>query len=350
MIKYYAASEITLSISDTCLYFIVDGAKFKNTGVQGKRFLMGFDLINGADLSASVTTVYGMFMNCTSLITVPLVDTGKVTIMDYMFFNAVNLRSVPRFDTAKVTTMDSMFRACVSLAAVPLFDTRNVSRMPYLYFGCASLKEVPLLDTAKVTDMGHMHEGCISLSDIPDYDLKSVTVMTYYCNGCTSLVHHPYIYADKVADKNSMFRDCKSLKYSSVNMEATTNAYAMYNGCASILGIVLRNTESLENIEYICRDCAALNSIVFEDVGKVQLTTNAFLTCTNLCSARMDGLAVSLTATGTYLSRDCMRRIIAQYADLTGKPAQTLTFGAANLAKLSAVEKAIASGKNVTLA
>ena len=72
------------------------------------------DLITFEDTS-SVTDMYSMFYNCSSLTTVPLFDTSSVTNMSSMFQNCSSLTTVPSFDTRSVTNMTNMFNNCKNL-------------------------------------------------------------------------------------------------------------------------------------------------------------------------------------------------------------------------------------------
>ena len=193
--------------------------------------------------------------------------------------------------------------------------------------------------------MGHMHESCVSLMTIPDYAYSSGVSLTYFCNGCTSLASHAPITVSNVADKNSMLRSCLALRSSVVDMSNTTTAYAMYNGNTSIRTVVWTNA-SIQSIEYICTNCGALLSAVLGDMTGVLLTTNAFLGCVNLAHVEMNNLAVSTALINTYLRRESLLGVITNLVDLSGQTAQTLTLGAANLAKLTVDERAIATAKN----
>ena len=82
----------------------------------------GYDAIGSVTLENTLwkervkaSYLNGLFYNCTSLTTVPLFDTSKVTDMNSMFYGCTSLTTVPLFDTSKVTNMSSMFDRCTSL-------------------------------------------------------------------------------------------------------------------------------------------------------------------------------------------------------------------------------------------
>jgi len=65
-----------------------------------------------------------------------------------------------------------MFYGCSSLKSVPLFCTSKVTAMVRLFDGCSSLKSVPLFDTSNVTDMERLFDGCSSLEDLDVHNFK----------------------------------------------------------------------------------------------------------------------------------------------------------------------------------
>ncbi|NBR25406.1 MAG: hypothetical protein EBU08_16855, partial [Micrococcales bacterium] len=70
-----------------------------------------------------------------------------------IFRNASNLKSVKGTSwTANITNFDSMFRDCTSLQTIPLLNTANGTNFSLLFYNCVSLKTIPLLNTANGTN------------------------------------------------------------------------------------------------------------------------------------------------------------------------------------------------------
>lgn len=113
--------------------------------------------------STGVTTMRNMFINCSSLTSVPLFDTSSVTRMDDMLDGCSSLTTVPLFDTSSVTNMSYMLQACSSLTTVPLFDTSSVTNMTRMLFGCSLLTSIPLFNTSKVTNITQAFSGCVNV-------------------------------------------------------------------------------------------------------------------------------------------------------------------------------------------
>ena len=186
LIYYYTSETPSITLLQDVMYACFDGVKF-GTIFSEKRMFEYFDIINGADLSSSVTDMSGMFQSCSSLQTIPLLNTSNVTSMSGMFYSCSSLQTIPLLNTSSVTSMRSMFTSCSSLQTIPLLDTSNVTSMSYMLSYCQSLQTIPLLNTSSVTDMSSMFEGCQSLQTIPQLNTSSVTDMSYMFISCSYL-------------------------------------------------------------------------------------------------------------------------------------------------------------------
>ena len=158
-----------------------------------------------------VTNMSFMFQNCTSLTSVPQMDTSKVIYMNSMFEDCSSLTSVPQLDTSSVIEIDAMFYGCSSLTSVPQLDTKNVTNMGDMFYGCSSLTSVPQMVTSSVTGMSYMFEGCSSLTSVPQMDTSSVTDMAYMFLYCDSLTSIPLL------DGSSITRTTGPFGYSNLN-------------------------------------------------------------------------------------------------------------------------------------
>ena len=69
---------------------------------------------------------------------IELVGTGSV---QYMFLDCSSLTSVPDMDTSQVTSMRAMFSSCSSLTYVPEMDTSQVTNMLYMFLSCSALTD-----------------------------------------------------------------------------------------------------------------------------------------------------------------------------------------------------------------
>ena len=109
----------------------------------------------------NVTTMSGMFYEC-SVFNQPLsFDTSNVTDMSYMFYVALNFNQPLSFDTSNVTDMSSMFGISSFNQDLSAFDTSSVTDMSSMFAACSSFnQDLSSFDTSNVTDMGYMFYNC----------------------------------------------------------------------------------------------------------------------------------------------------------------------------------------------
>ena len=168
----------------------------------------------GANCSG-VTSLKETFFNCSSLTSIPPMDTSSVTNMRLTFSDCSSLTSIPLMDTSNVTEMWGMFMDCRSLTSVPSFDTHNVTVMNHMFAGCIALTTAPSLSTESVTNFGYMFEECASLTSVPQYDMASAEYTSYmfsWCpnvsSGAIELYTSVSQQASPPANHYAMFRDC----------------------------------------------------------------------------------------------------------------------------------------------
>ena len=97
----------------------------------------------------------------------------KPTTTKKWFSGFGNLSSILALDylcTDRVTTMNGMFQNCSSLTYINMvnFNTSNVTDMSAMFFGCSSLTRLNVsnFDVSKVTNMSEMFYGCTALKNI----------------------------------------------------------------------------------------------------------------------------------------------------------------------------------------
>lgn len=212
LIYYYTSETPSITLLSDVMYACFDGVKF-GTIFSSKYILEYFDIINGADLSSSVTNMREMFYFCYSLHTIPLLDTSSVTNMSSVFQACYSLQTIPLLNTSNVTNMSSMFRNCYSLQTVPLLNTSSVTNMSSMFQYCNSLQTMPLLDTSKVTNMLRIFSNCSSLQTIPLLDASSATTTNGMFEFCSSLQTIPLLDISSVTDMSYMFQRCSYLEF-----------------------------------------------------------------------------------------------------------------------------------------
>ena len=110
--------------------------KFNGTAVD--------DIIHYDD-TENATDTYYMFYNCPNLITIPNLNTSKVTIMTGMFYGCQRLQTLPMLDTSKVTNMDNILHNCYHVNEIPAWDVSNVTSWSNSFNTCRNLRAVHMI-------------------------------------------------------------------------------------------------------------------------------------------------------------------------------------------------------------
>lgn len=114
-----------------------------------------------------ITDFSNMFYFCSSLTTIPKINTSNATNMYRVFYYCSNLTIISQLDTSNVTDMGDMFVSCKNLQTIPQLDTSNVSNMERMFYGCVNIKTLPQLDVSKVTNMKqYFRVGGGNLTDV----------------------------------------------------------------------------------------------------------------------------------------------------------------------------------------
>ncbi|MBR5697008.1 MAG: BspA family leucine-rich repeat surface protein [Prevotella sp.] len=134
--------------------------------------------------------------------------------------NLVSISNIENLNTSEVTTMSGMFYNCSSLKNLDLssFDTGNVTDMSGMFTGCSSLinLNVSNWNTSNVTNMSQLFFNCSSLAtlDLSGWNTGNIGYISTMFSGCSSLTT---IYAgsgwnvESVENSQNMFKDCTSL-------------------------------------------------------------------------------------------------------------------------------------------
>lgn len=237
--RVYSSGE-TLTLTDTA-------ARSARQQVLDELYERGIDARTVTEIpfdidARAVTNLNGMLRDMPSLLVAPRVKgSAAATDMSYMFTGCSSLVSVPAMNTSSVTNMRAMFNGCSSLVDVPAMDTGQVTNMRSMFNSCSSLVTVPAMDTSRVTEMSYVFNGCSSLVSVPDTDTGRATTMRSMFNGCSSLVAVPAMNTSAVTDMSFMFRICRLLtSVPEFDVSSLTAAASMFVDCDLIERAPLR--------------------------------------------------------------------------------------------------------------
>ena len=215
-----------------------------------------------------------------------MLDTQKVTDMDYMFYNCSGLTGLDLtpLNTSNVKSMEDMFYDCSGLTSLDLtsLDTQKVTYMDYMFSGCSGLANLDLtsLDTQKVTDMSGMFDGCYNLTELDLSNFDTSNVVTMGEAGTYS--------ESPTRTGNGMFQNCKSLKKLIIpfNVEKCKRFGYMFYNCCSLETLDLGtwntiNAVSMNEMFYNCKELVNLN-LSFFDTSHVERMYGMFDGCSEL--------------------------------------------------------------------
>ena len=240
----------------------------------------------------------------------------------------------------------------------------NGGNYSYLFAHCnAKTLDLSSFDTSNVTNMSHMFYNCYSLTelDVSNFNTSNVTNMSWMFSSCEKLesLDVSNFNTIKVTDMDYMFYNCrmlKSLDLSNFDTSNVDNMTNMFNSCFKLASLDVSNwdTSKVNNISYMFGSCNVLTSLDLSNWDISKVTASYCASGAFSCPALTDFKApknINTTidfSSCSNLTHDSLMSIIN---NLTTKTSTTkLTLGATNLAKLTDEEKAIATGKNWTLA
>ena len=252
--------------------------------------------------TSEVEYMNSMFRECTSLETLDLssFNTKKVKNMYAMFDGSTNLRSItlPKgFIGSSVTNLFSMFKDCTSLTELDLYgsNSENVKDMSEMFNGCSALSKLVLTDfkTGQVSTMESMFLNCSTLEtlDVSSFNTENVTTMVGMFNTCSSLrsLDLSGFNTANVTDMSSMFKDCSSLRIldlSSFNTRKVTQMQCMFQGCTNLESIDFSSfdTENMTSMIGMFYSCTKLETLDLSSFATPKMVTmsSAFEECVNL--------------------------------------------------------------------
>ena len=259
--------------------------------------------------NARPTSCFMWFRGCENLTTIEGIEyfnTENVTNMRYMFDLCKSLKSLDltNFNTENVTDMYYMFAYCTSLESLDLtnFNTAKVTNMAGMFQSCYALKTIYASDkfvTDQVTESTCMFSDCLNLKDYTsskeDHNYANCTT-GYFTPGCgyamfdgvtgTLTFSYKGVKPEGAYDlnegdntpewisKNSYVK--KVVFDASFANTRPTSFFSWFRGCenlTTIEGIEYLNTENVENMSSMFRDCYALESLDLSSFNTAKVTS-----------------------------------------------------------------------------
>ena len=248
-------------------------------GCENLTTIEGFEYFN----TENVTNMRDMFGWCTSLKSLDLTNfnTENVTDMYYMFYNCTSLESLDltNFNTAKVTNMTAMFRKCSVLKTIYASDkfvTDQVTEGSDMFYHCFNLKDY----TDSKED--HTYANCGPTGYFTygrGYAMfdDATGTLTFSYKGFKPEGAYELNEGGNTPEwisKNSYVK--KVVFDASFANTRPTSCFSWFRGCenlTTIEGIEYLNTENVENMSSMFRDCYALESLDLSSFNTAKVTS-----------------------------------------------------------------------------
>ena len=275
----------TISFSTLAKYTNPDGI-VTNLNSNRSRGLLEISILapncTTLGLSGDQATTYSKFRNLAYF-------SAKVGATSYgnTFTSCINLLTLPEFSTPPANFL-SIFDGCTSLITIPLLNTSISSNFYRLFYYCNRLEYVPLLNTSSVTNVSYMFYACSSLREVPLFDLSNVSFSSaeHMFYKCTSLVRVPGFNMAKATSLYRMFYGCACLE--TIGAITTNNATMtdVFAECYSILSSNIVSPTKAHNYSASTLFSVASLVEILTNLGTVSVATTLTLGPTNL--AKLD--------------------------------------------------------------
>jgi surface protein len=84
----------------------------------------------------------GMFSGCSSLKTIPQLDTSSVTDLYEIFYDCISLETVPQLNTSSATVLTGAFTSCPALQTAALAGTSVAVSYRYCLLGRSAIVSI----------------------------------------------------------------------------------------------------------------------------------------------------------------------------------------------------------------
>lgn len=259
-------------------------------------------------IGSSVTNLFSMFKDCTSLTELDLSGSNSENVKDMseMFYGcrALSKLVLTDFKTGQVSTMESMFLGCSTLETLDVssFNTENVTTMVGMFNNCSSLRSLDLtgFNTANVTGMSSMFKKCSSLRslDLSSFNTRKVTQMQCMFQECTNLesIDFSSFDTENMISMNAMFYSCTKLETLDLSSFATPKMVTMFNAfgkCENLKTIYVSSAFTTDKVtvdSWLFDGCVSLPNFIPANTGKEMAHTGAggYLTAATASWVRWD--------------------------------------------------------------
>jgi hypothetical protein len=211
--------------------------------------------------TSSIQRFDGAFAGCSSLVSVPLLNTEAATHLNLAFDNCRNLTGFPAINTSSVVSMLATWRGCLNLTSFPLIDTSKCTTLGSAWDGCLNLAAFPLINTEASVSFAGTWRDCLTLTSFPLIDTSAGTSFASTWSNCNSLTSFPLIDTSAGTSFASTWSNCNSLtSFPLIDTSAGTSFSSAWRSCSSLTSFPLIDTSAGTNFSAAWISCTSLTA------------------------------------------------------------------------------------------
>ena len=275
-------TTITFPSAGTYDIFISGSFPYMRFNNGGDRLKL-LDIKNFGIYALGSTVQQQAFSGCSNM-DISATDIGhfeNVTNFIQTFRDCSSLTTLPLIDTRAAVTFSTFLENCVNLTSFPLLDFSSADDIQRAWWNCRSLTSFPLIDTSSVTQMQGAWMQCVNLTSFPPINTSNVTVFStgYYAawKSCTSLTSFPLIDTSNTNDLREVWRSCTSLTSFPANA-FDTNIATNYTSAFTSTNLT---TQSIDDI-LVSLDTSGVSNGTFSQSGGQGRSYNSNAAVSNL--------------------------------------------------------------------
>jgi hypothetical protein len=290
-----------------------------------------------ATVDTSITTnLSNAWLNCSSLVSFPLINTASVTNFVNAWNGCSNLTSFPLINTASATSLASAWSACSGITFFPLISTAAVTNFDGTWNGCSGLTSFPLINTAAGTNFLAAWGQCSNLTSFPLINTAAGTNFQSAWNQCSNLTSFPLINTAAGTNFTNAWLGCNKLtSFPLINTGSGTTFFQAWAYCSSLTSFPLINTAAGTNFQNAWGGCTGLTSFPLINTAAGTNFLLAWYGCSSLTSFPLINMAAGTSFGETW--RGCTG--LTSFPAITFNSATNLNaawYGCTNLATFPA--------------
>lgn len=229
---------------------------------------------------SSVSSIRGMFENCSSLTSFPFTSLpSNIIDIGSLCHKLTQFTTFPSLDISNAVIGTSMFSGLTQNFTVPNWDYSNLTSVFLFFSRSTGLTDANMPSTntlninwSNIDDATGLFQGT-SITTCPNWDFSSITDADSMLEDCASLTTLPStLDFSNVTDAKQMFRDCTSLATIPIlDFSGVEEGREIFSGCISLVtfpsGITFDSLTRTSQMFYGCSSLANFPAGVFDTTG-----------------------------------------------------------------------------------